>query len=163
MQTRKLSSKQKINLKRILPVLQSGLWHAACLRRTARTMMMNNTYWGDLSGKTRPDEPCCCDSTLLRVRHLLCWPLEVSDISNADAPLEGRCPELNVKRNDQMILTTISSADLLHMQHCYVNCFGAGWMVPKLPGFGANSCHGLVCVSRHSCQSQEVSATQTAG
>jgi len=21
-------------------------------------------------------------------------------------------------------------------------------MVPKLPGFGANSCHGLVCVSR---------------
>ena len=76
---------------------------------------------------------------------MLCWPLEVSDISNADAPLEGRCPELNVKRNDQM--TIISSINLLHMQHRYVDCFGAGWMVPKLLGFGANSRHGLVCVS----------------
>ena len=62
-----LRSKQKGNVKRILPVLQSGLSHAACLRKTARTVMMKNTYWGDLSGKSRPDEPCCCDSTLLRV------------------------------------------------------------------------------------------------
>ena len=41
------------------------------------------------------------------------------------------------------------------MQHCYMDCFGAGWMVPKLPGFGANSCHGLFYVSRSTVVNHE--------